>query len=304
MNVALIVGIEMRSGTNYLYSLLAKHKQIQCSTDTAEDFIIAQSAYLRKFISVLWQAWERYKPRVLSFELLASKAEEFVHSMLDPMPRGSRTDTVIVSKTPTTLSIDELPTLFNKTKIIFLVRDGRSLACSLEKSFSISHFEALLRWKRGAANILKFIKVRNDYFTKNCLLIRYEDLVVSSADELRRVFEFLQVSDSDYNYANVAETEIIGSSELVNSEGKVHWEPRKRNAQFLPNARYQEWPRWKQTSAACILHDELRELGYVDQNDRNALVAIFWRLCFQCFRAVRALMPKAWRPLVKGWFLK
>ena len=95
--------------------------------------------------------------------------------------------------------IDEIKTLFPEAKILFIVRDGRDVACSYRELASRkinskyapqlpSSIEAIAReWSANNAKI-------QDALDSNALLIRYEDLLLDTKATLEKVCQHLNVS--------------------------------------------------------------------------------------------------------------
>lgn len=265
VQIALVLGVEMRSGTNYLFDLLGHHPQCSLARKTPEDFLVAESAYLDKYIRVLWSFWKKYTYSNLSLECLQVKAERLVHAFIADQVDEKIGISAIVSKTPCVVGLERLPTLFKHTKILFLMRDGRSVAYSLEKSFDCQFFKALCRWQSGAQEVIRFKLGYPEYYQGNCLLVRYEDLFITPKDLLVRCFNFLGLDPSLYDYSYADKSNIIGSSELRTTEASVHWRPIKRTDAFNPLERYKNWSRWKQRMSEVILHKELKSFGYMTQ---------------------------------------
>ena len=71
--VVLILGVEMRSGTKYLYDLLGMHPQCRLASETPEDFVVAESAYLDKFIRSLSSLWKNHPHPSCTLGLLRVK---------------------------------------------------------------------------------------------------------------------------------------------------------------------------------------------------------------------------------------
>jgi len=259
--VVLILGVSMRSGTNHLYDLLGKHPQCSLASGAYEDYILSESAYLDKFIRTLWSFWKRYTSSSVTEELLQSKAEAFLHEILLSQVPEINTDKLVVSKTPSTKGLEQLPVLLQSTKVLFLVRDGRSVAYSYEKSFNKSFFNAILHWQHGAINIIEFRRKYKSYYDSNCLLIRYEDLCLDPASELKRCFDFLCIDHTyDFNYA--LDSNVIGSSDIIDKAAGIHWNPMPRANDFSPIERYKKWAIWKQKFATVLLRKELKQFEY------------------------------------------
>jgi hypothetical protein len=303
-STVLILGIEMRSGTNYLYDLLGRHSQCALSTDISEDFLVAESAYLTKYVSVIWSFWKNFKPSSLRLSSSLDKVECMIHNIIADNAPGNRLARVIVSKTPCVVGLEQLPILFRNTKVLLLIRDGRSVTYSLERSFGCSFFGAISRWQRGAQKISAFMLSNPLYFRNNCLLIRYEDLFKAPAQELSRCFEFLGLDKAGYDYNYACNSDVIGSSDLRSAEASVHWSPVRREASFSPLERYRHWPKWKQKVASVILRRELSGFGYQDYSPaRHFLPSAIIKLAYSAFLVARLISLRQLRMAVKSKLL-
>lgn len=303
VQIALVLGVEMRSGTNYLFDLLGQHPQCGLARKTPEDFLVAESAYLDKYIRVLWSFWKKYTYSNLSLESLQVKAERLVHSIIADQVEEIGVST-IVSKTPYVAGLERLPTLFKHTKILFLMRDGRSVAYSLEKSFDCHFFKALCRWQSGAQEVIRFKLGYPEYYQSNCLLVRYEDLFNAPKDVLVKCFNFLGMDPSLYDYSYADKSKIIGSSDLRTTEASVHWRPIQRTDAFNPLERYKNWSTWKQRTSEIILDKELNFFGYKTQAPTGSPKDILGKALYRLYQTSqifsRNYLKKFVRRLVLG----
>lgn len=122
-------------------------------------------------------------------------------------------------KTPEYLQIiDGLGLLFPEAKFIFLVRDGRDVIDSLKakgwEGWSV--FQRSKYWADGIKGIRKFMM----YNPRNSLLVKYEDLVLYSEQELRKICDFLEedYSPTMLEYHKDFEQNITA----VEKENKIH----------------------------------------------------------------------------------
>ena len=304
MNAVFVIGIQMRSGTNYLYDLLGKHGDCRLAGDIPEDFLVSESAYLGKYLKVMWSFWRKFDPKLVSRESFAAKLEAAVHGVLIDQVDAGDAGKLVVTKTPCSLGLDQLPLLFRNTKVIFLVRDGRSVTYSLQKSFSMGYFRALQRWQGGARDIRDFIEGNGEYFKSNCHLVRYEDLFSSTEDELRKVFGFLDIDPDSYDYEAASRSEVIGSSDLRNDGQKVEWSPKARDSRFDPLRRFTQWPQWKQRATEMILGEELRHFSYKCELGGRDPVALAVAAGYAVFSVASRLFPKNLKRSIKRRMLR
>src|SRR5262249_23580251 len=96
----------------------------------------------------------------------------------------------LVTKTPSVKNLSLFFSLFPNSKLLILVRDGRSVVESAVRTFDRPYGHAAQEWADSAQIIQEFGK---NHPEKQFLLVRYEDLYKNVEKELRRIFEFLQL---------------------------------------------------------------------------------------------------------------
>ncbi|MFB6306966.1 MAG: sulfotransferase [Flavobacteriales bacterium] len=84
----------------------------------------------------------------------------------------------------------------NKTKVIYLVRDGRDVACS-EKSVPTKNRHIYLLANQWNFEQQKALKVYNELSDKHCFLLKYEDLISDFENKVNELTEFLEIEPSD-----------------------------------------------------------------------------------------------------------
>jgi hypothetical protein len=233
------------------------------------------------------------------------KAEAFLCEIFLGQVPADMDDKLIISKTPCTLGLEQLPALFQHAKILFLMRDGRSVACSLEKSFKLGFLNSISRWQKGACQIIKFRRDHKDYYESNCLLIRYEDLFIDTTSELKRCFGFLGINQDMYDFDRAGNSNVIGSSDLAAVGGSVNWQPLPRAKDFSPHERYKKWPVWKQETARATLCKQLRQFDYDTTPSRSVMPLIpLLKVVYALYQASRYLSIKSIKKAVKHQILK
>jgi hypothetical protein len=96
--------------------------------------------------------------------------------------------------------------LFGTVREIVLVRDPRDIACSA-KSFWGRDFEASLKDLRG--QFLRMVRPRTEPGLKQ-IVLRYEDLLLSPADTLSRLWDFLELPADAWRGDGAAEAAVFG----------------------------------------------------------------------------------------------
>lgn len=129
----------------------------------------------------------------------------------------TNTSNVFVEKTPGHLSaVDLILEGFPESKVIEMVRDGRDVCKSHQalshegvEWVSDSRKEQIKMWKRAIEKGKSFRS--NPEYAQRILLVRYEDLKGDLSHELKRIFNFVEVTDED----SIID-EIVKHSSLIN----------------------------------------------------------------------------------------
>src|SRR5262249_17818575 len=141
----------------------------------------------------------------------------------------------LVTKTP---SVDNLRliSLFQNSKTIVIVRDGRTLVESGVRSFGWDFESGCRHWAR-AADLIIAAQTESSPF----LLVRYEDLVGGLQTEMTRILTYLGLDSSVYDFEAASRLPVRGSSTFGVGEKGVHWHPVEKTAAFDPLHRCSTW---------------------------------------------------------------
>ena len=251
-----LLGIQPRSGTNYLFDLLLAHPDCTASL-LPEDFFVAYSHHLHGFVQSVLHAsnpdWG------LDEAGLYGSLRKTLTGWLAPPGEPRR----IIAKTPSVAGLDYFFQLFPTSQVVILVRDGRAVLESGMRSFSRWTFDSAAReWAAGARTIARFQQShasRSHQFT----LVRYEDLYTQQAVELKRLFEFLNLNTQGFNFNAVDNIPVRGSSVLRGAPAAdVHWQPVAKTADFNPLERFKDWTPAQHARFNWLAGDALRLFGY------------------------------------------
>lgn len=86
--------------------------------------------------------------------------------------------------------LSHLDSVFPEAKIIFIIRDGRAVANSYIKNMwglGVNTYYGALRWQREVNAQIEFSRQHKD----KCHVIKFEDLIVNHAEELKKICEFI-----------------------------------------------------------------------------------------------------------------
>jgi len=296
-----LLGISRRSGTNFLHDLLCAHPSCGTVFPVREDFLVAEANHLVKFVDSVADRWdpEWGHHRTVRTKLLRHIGiglNQFLGSLtqsswndqkwpdkLSSERRFLKTDPEItVTKTPSVENLN-LRSLVPDSKTIVIVRDGRSVAESTVRGLN-GNFEATIRnWVSSAKKILEAKKENDDF-----VVVRYEDLITNQISELEKIFSFLELDKSQYDFGAATGMPVRGSSFQRGGEDQVHWGQVEKTKNFKPLERWSGWSRLKHERFNWIGANTLQELGYQPKiYSRINPVFITYNILFDIFYYVR-----------------
>ncbi len=285
-----ILGIDRRSGTNYLFRLIRKHPQCLGPGPIWEDFFIHNSDIVKDYVLSIYKSWKPtweidkiLGPPSLMLRYLGDALKEFLCLQLKDLTTLDHSDMVLLSKTPSVVGIDNFFELFPEDFLIVLIRDGRSVVESGVRSFAWDYEEAMYRWANNAKIIFDFKEKHKD--KKNFLILRYEDIVLDTQRELNKIFNLLGIDNSLYDFQEAENLGVTGSSDLKKIEGTMHWKPVPKPKDFNPIERFKDWDDKTHARFNWIAEKYLRYFGYKPKQInshfytiRNILLDILWKI--------------------------
>ncbi len=274
----MLQGITQRSGTNYLYNLLKIHPKVSEMRVPGEDFLLAASPQLSKYVEKTASFWNPIwggglDVNVQKEHLLHAIGKGIIeHYLINELPQGH----TLMSKTPSTLHVDMAPRMFPQARIIFLVRNPLSVVVSGHKSFGWTLRWGLRHWHDSARRILAFQAAYPD----KCLVVRYEDLVGNTVQEIEHILEWNNLQVSTFPFEQIDHLPVVGSSTFGKSGEKIAWDGVKAHEGFDPNQRMDELPTWLAGSLFSRVMGEAEALGYhVEPTYRQG---ILYKSAFAC----------------------
>jgi len=184
---------------------------------------------------------------------------------------------VIIKEPNGSGTADIIMRCFPKSKLIFLLRDGRDVIDSIIDSHKpnswnqtnpITKFEPFTSEKMRLEAIEKHSKdyVRiietvweayQEHDTKLRILVKYEDLLKDTFNEMKKIYKFLDISISDDNLKNIVET--YDFSKIPDSE--------KGSGKFYRSATIGTWKKnltvKEQEIIISIISSTLTKFGYL-----------------------------------------
>ena len=252
-----VLGILPRSGTNFLSDLLALHPACALPAGLREDWLLHHADGLVDYARAVRSHWRNDWTRHGSLPATLEPAlAEGLSGMIADQAPGRR----VITKTPSVRNLRLFPDLFPRSKLLVLVRDGRSLAVSAARSFGLGMEPVARDWARAARAITAF--AADSAMADRCLVVRYEDLMATRECELDRIFRFLDLDPDAYDFEAAARLPVRGSSDRLNAQGEVDWDPVGASSDFAPIARWRDWPRRRHERFNRLARAELEAFGY------------------------------------------
>lgn len=280
--VIFLLGIRPRSGTNYLGMLLSRHPDCGTVEGLWEDQIVRELAQLEGYVQRISGQWPEHARDDLARELRLGLGRG-IASMLTEL--GSAP--FVRTKTPSVAGVDRVRSFFPDAAILFLIRDGRAVAESARRTFgrgATLETEAQA-WAEGARTIRRFM----DEDPGPHALVRYEDLVLDTAGELRRLFSVFGMDPDPYDWDTLDDVPVKGSS-TYHGEGEstTHWKQIPKDRDFNPLARAAAWPESKHRRFDAFAGPEMELFGYErPEGSASPLTALAHRLANGLDRLVR-----------------
>ena len=297
-----LLGIMPRSGTNYLCDLLSLHPDCGATVHITENFLFAHAHTLCTYVDQVhnsWQAlWGEFGEE-LKAPLLAAIGEglenylygltepAWVHKYISPQevqesPYVKTSPPVCISRTPSVENLALIPRLTG-SKVILLVRDGRSVIESGMRSFGWWYEDALHRWAKAADTILQTAPQHPDQMHT----VRYEDLLQNKKEELWNIFTFIGIDPEIYDYER--EPPVRGSSTFHSKPTELNWRGAQRTKSFDPLKRWRRWKPARHARFNWVAGKQLRAFGY----EPVSVEGLHWKVYNLIFDALWPL----WTPL-------
>ncbi len=252
-----IVGINPRSGTNYLYQLLASHPECVMSNHHGEDFILNGIDKYLEFYDKVTYRWKKewYNDR----EDLRKALESGINKYLDPVSSPAK---LMITKTPDPTNAPLFLKAFTQGYLIVITRNGQDLVESYTTSFN-RRFEDVVRgWVRGARIIDTIKKDPEMLNSGRVIFLKYEDLYQHNKQEMTRLMEFLQLDVAKYDFVKSQNFDVIGSSTFKGESAEVTWVPIPKDPTFNPLNRFEGWSKFKHYRFNWLAGKYSKAMGY------------------------------------------
>lgn len=293
----ILLGITQRCGTNYLFSLLKLHQNIQPMAFPGEDFLLKSTEQLGRYVyetSSNWHAMWGGGINISEYQrkLLSDLGQGLISNFLQPEETHNKTH--ILSKTPDTNGVNWAPLLFPDSKLIFLVRNPASTIASGRKSFGWTYSESISRWKASADRISNMVQ----RFPQQTLLVRYEDLMEKKEETISGILTFLEVDPQDFAFSQIEQINILGSSKSRNNDGKIDWSGEGSDAGSVTLSKKPEMSQWLQAFILERCKQQCEALGYPKSAKSSHSSVLSWLKYF--FLILPDIMKDAYRSMRKS----
>lgn len=315
LSTGFIIGIFPRSGTNYLFNLLGRHPECLAGS-FGEVALLRHSALLVAYAERVVATWAEpwVENGTVSVEGLLEKLGDGLARFLasgtaastplhNPLDAGLK-KRVLLTKTPDVRGLHNLLRLFPRnSRAVLLVRDGRGVVESGVRSFGWTYEHAIQRWAAAADSILEAVG-RHQSEDSPLLLVRYEDLVNHQSATLTRIFEFFGLDPRNYDFSAAQGIGVIGSSDLRERGGQLHWTEVDKPAGFDPLRRFEGWPVSRRIRFAWVAGKQMKALGYqLDIGAPTDWLSWVWHHTLDARWhfgqwVVAVVRPAAWRLLI------
>lgn len=282
-----MLGIMPRSGTNYLWDLVRLHPDVGTTDPVMEDFMVAESHHLHRFVSNAYAHWspewgvdERLRRELT--ERLGAAVIEFL-----AVRAGGRR---FVTKTPSVRSLEHVFEFFSDARVVIIIRDGRSVIESGVRTFGWEYERAMHRFAAAARTIIRFQE--SDAPRDRYRIVRYEDAFRDPAGTMHDLLPFLGLEPSRYDFSAACNLPVRGSSRVLERSDEIHWEPVKDLENFNPVTRWKNWDRKRHERFNWIAGRWQRKLGY-DLVETEGRSRFAWKLRNRALDSGQALGEEA-----------
>jgi hypothetical protein len=272
-----IHGVLQRSGTNFLLDLLSLHSDCNVG-GIYEDYLLAGSPLLMRYVWTLTESWNSTWFNEPAEELRRKLAAAMGKELGLFCRSHSKPGQWFVSKTPSTLNLENCFDLFPSARVILIVRDGRDVVESGIRTFGWRWEDAVRHWCISAQRMLTFMAARAG--SGQLLLVRYEDLFTDTQREMKRILAFLSLNENRFDFQAADSMHVRGSCEFGRHNGAaVDWRPVARSAEFSPVGRHCRWSARQQQRFAWLAGEISARFGYgaAENANRNLLTYLLDR---------------------------
>lgn len=293
-----VLGILPRSGTNLLFNLLRLHPDFGVAEPIWEDYLLEPSELLVQYARAVYAWWEAADPPWGVDKGLESQLCRHLGRGLISFFESQISEHRLLTKTPSVSCLGNFFRFFPDAYLLVLVRDGRDVVESAERSFGWDRDVTTRRWAQAAKAILTFDRDNRERGLPY-LITRYEDLHTDLEHELRKVLAFVKLDAARYDFDAARELPVYGSSTVQEAGNSVHWRPIPKTRDFNPIERWSGWSRRMHERFNWLAGRYSVELGYEPRtySDHERAWALYNKAvdAVQRHEPYRLIPPFAWK---------
>ena len=260
----MIVGIEQRSGTNFVYDVLKQHRDARMPKSIFENFLTVGSQQLVQYARGVTRHYpEKWRERDVAVNEISRAIGDGLVAWLeaDAGMQSDDTDGRLLTKSPGVYHLTDFFTIFPDAYLILLIRDGRAVVESGVKGIGFTYERWMRRWAEGAREMLRLLDRPLPLHAK-VFLLRYEDLITDFDATVELLLDFCDLDPDGFDFDGARSLPVRGSSFSRSGEQDVHWQPIERPADFDPMSRAAEWSRNLHERFDWIAGPYLEPFGY------------------------------------------
>lgn len=234
------------SGTTMLVQTLNQHKNIAGYDET--QLIRILDIMRKQLLADDSELHTRYLSRYVTDDAVVESIRLFAKHIWLQKPWADGKKRCAEKSPPNYMHWNMLKTLFPDAKLIFLIRDGRDMACS---GFYYKYYQdtasAAERWKKD----IGISRREAAPFTDDYLEIKYEDIINNTRETMKHLLEFIEEEEDEAVY------HLFKSSKFTRRWGKD-------GKPTAPVGRWRDDPRFDKDVFKEVAGDLLIQLEYED----------------------------------------
>ncbi|MEM9251496.1 MAG: sulfotransferase [Planctomycetota bacterium] len=237
----LLLGVMNRCGSNHLGWLLSRHPGMATAAagNSGEDYLLKRADLLAEYADDTVRHWSAEGRDALANGVMSAIGD----GLLEAMRGDAADDQRLLLRTPRVFALDQAARLFPSATMVLLMRDGREVVASAEKTFDpLPDGEWERRWRGGADLMWEISQGQAEGAAPlPWLLVRFEDLVADARATLERLLDALGLDRDAYPWDELDTAPVIGSSAAKPDARSRRWTPIDKPAGFRPSGRWHDW---------------------------------------------------------------